>query len=864
MSNSLLRLAVVFSLLATTFSRAASFYVDLNSANPTTPYSDWSTAATNIQDAIDASADGDHIWVTNGVYQTGGKVMAGNLTNRVALDKAVTVQSVNGPFATTITGNSSVASSTSVRCAWLTNNAALIGFTLTRGAPRNGGDPVLLESGGGVWCASSNALVSSCIIISNAAYFRGAGAYQGTLNNCFIAGNSDLLNLLAGAAYGGILNNCTVVSNSVIGLASCQATNSICYYNGGNNYSGGGFAHSCVTPAAAGTGNFTNAPLFYPDRIHLALGSPGIAAGTTPVTSADIFGQAWGSPPSVGCAETGGLPYIFPPQVQSTNNPIGFTIKSSAFGDPPFTYAWLKDSAPLQDDGHFSGTQSTNLIATGLSFIDAGSYQLVVGNNSGSVTSAVARVIIHCVDNTGSNPVSPYTSWDTAATNIQDAIDAAAAGEFVLVTNGVYSAGGKVISGDLTNRVAIDKALIVFSVNGYTSTVIEGQWDSTSTNGPGAVRCAWLTDGATLFGFTLRNGATRGGNFISQALQYGGGALLSSNALLSNCVLTNNSARYGGGGVAFGTVNNCFVSNNSAMHGGGAYSSHLNNCTVRQNYYVSGGNGGGGVESCVSRNCVVSENYDSPFNVNVANYPSFTIFEIFTNCCTSPLPSRGTNNMTNAPLFLNFPGGFGLSPASPCRGAGNPLFTTGYDLDGEPYLNPPSIGCDEIITSNLSGPLSFSFLHSGTNTVVYHRIFFATTFEGRASELDWSFGDSTVVTNVGGYISHTWTNTGTYTVTLTAYNLDHPEGVSSNIIVTIDPFLSPTLQVDGVVSNAFQFEFPAQGNIFYQLQYATNLTPPVSWISLPLNYFFSNTGTVVTMRDPAITNDVRFYRVYGQ
>src|SRR6185312_10523024 len=114
---------------------------------------------------------------------------------------------------------------------------------------------------------------------------------------------------------------------------------------------------------------------------------------------------------------------------------------------------------------------------------------------------------IHCVNVAGMNPAAPYTNWETAATNIQDAIDAASAGEFVLVTNGVYSTGGKVISGDLTNRVALDKALTVTSVNGYMGTVIEGQWDS-ATNGPGAMRCAWLTNGAALCGFTLRNGAT--------------------------------------------------------------------------------------------------------------------------------------------------------------------------------------------------------------------------------------------------------------------------------------------------------------------------------------------------------------------
>src|SRR5580765_7068132 len=152
--------ALVLFLALSMTSPATTRYVDLNSASPTSPFTSWSTAATNIQEAIDAASTDDVIWVTNGVYAVGGKVKSGDLTNRIALDKPLTVQSVNGPTATTIRGA----------------GATLNGFTLTAGATRTGGDGTNLQSGGAVLCVSSNAIVRNCLMISNTASYAGGGA----------------------------------------------------------------------------------------------------------------------------------------------------------------------------------------------------------------------------------------------------------------------------------------------------------------------------------------------------------------------------------------------------------------------------------------------------------------------------------------------------------------------------------------------------------------------------------------------------------------------------------------------------------------------------------------------------------------
>ena len=292
-----------------------------------------------------------------------------------------------------------------------------------------------------------------------------------------------------------------------------------------------------------------------------------------------------------------------------------------------------------------------------------------------TVTVHVVAQPVHFVALGSANPVAPYTTWAAAATNIQDAVDAvSAAGALVLVTNGVYQTGEREVTEDglwpILNRVAVSKAIIVRSVNGAMVTVIHGQ---------DAVRCVSLADGAALVGFTLTRGAALGNCFTSTCTSRSGGGVWcgSGSAVVSNCVLTGNSA-YAGGGANRVTLYNCTLNDNLATEdGGGAFNCTLNNCTLTSN---SATNSGGGASGCTLNNCIVYYN-SAP---NGDNYSG----SILSYSCTTPLPTKGIGNLTNAPLFLDYAGGnLRLQSSSPCINAGsNASAPAGSDLDGNPRI----------------------------------------------------------------------------------------------------------------------------------------------------------------------------------
>ena len=818
------------------------------------------TYYTNIQDALDESFSGDLVLVSNGVYNAGGRAVSeGLLKNRVLIEGSIAVISVSGPEKTFIVGAPDPTSlgngPDAFRCAYLASGSLLSGFTLSNGYTQTSGDGNANRGGAGALLRIGGT-ISNCIVECNTAHGYGGGV------NCNGGGyifNIISRNNISGSKGGGvfaapgevhnsaiynntadkgggfysyfepIVVNCTIVGNSAVTegggtfdnalSTNSLIINSIVYYNSAPanpNRSHGTYNYCCTTPdGTTGNGNISDEPKLL-SALHIAAGSPCVGAGDSVyAVGVDIDGEPWENPPSIGCDEvyasalTGKLSVAISANktlVQTNETMIFYAdIDGKVSGN-----AWTFDDGSSQETDKFEINHSWNSINEYKIILTAFNDTFPGGISDTVSVQVVENANTHFVNvNNSGTPVSPYLSWATSATNIQDAIDVAANGETVLVADGVYNSGSRPAgSGLLNNRVLIDKAITVKSASGPENTFILGTPDpTTGGNGPDAVRCAYLVVGSDLSGFTLSNGYTQTTGDGNDP-RGGSGALLRAGGIITNCIVEGNTASGYGAGVNCnhgGYVINCIIRNNSTgQKGGGVLSdggethnsliygnysgdlgggihcyapSIIENCTIIENSARNDGGGtceNGGTANSTLNNCIVY------YNSALSN-PNRSA-SVYNYCCTTPDGTSGTDNISDEPKLLSLSH---IATDSPCVGAGNYADTYGVDIDGELWKNPPSIGCDEVYANAITGELSVAISTDKNYVQTNDTVTFYADIDGKLSGNTWTFGDGSPQETDEFKVTRSWSAVGEYKVVLTAVNGTFPAGVSNTISIFV-------------------------------------------------------------------------------
>ena len=346
-------------------------------------------------------------------------------------------------------------------------------------------------------------------------------------------------------------------------------------------------------------------------------GSPCINAGTNGYvgTVADMDGnlRIAGGTVDMGAYEyqpPGALTVSL--QASLTNVPVGYPVS--------FSTVFSKGQSNSWNFGDGTGTNNS-LSATHI-WPNPGDYQVTLtvydsvtpGGVSASVTIHVKSRIVYYVSAAGFKVLLHhlFETWGYGGDEHSGCHRCRAAGAAiprVSFQRNLCNGRAHCRRFPLTNRVMIAKTISVHSLNGASLTMIQGN----PVVGDSAVRCAYVTNGANLSGFTLMNGATRNaGDPTSE--QSGGGIWCESSGVISNCVISGNSAIVDGGGIHGGYCWNSRISSNNVAplagsgNGGGAESASLNNCTLTNN--IAGANGGG-ADNCSLTNCVLLDNQAS-------------------------------------------------------------------------------------------------------------------------------------------------------------------------------------------------------------------------------------------------------------
>ena len=650
-----------------------NWYVATNGSDAAVGTS-WTTAKRTIQAAVDVAAANDTVWVSNGVYATGGRVANGTWTNRVVIDKPIRVQSANGRAATTIQGM------TGIRCAYVGTNAVLSGFTLDGGRARtDGSDPD--GFGGGAWCEPSGVVSDSKLSWNQASY--GGGAYGGTLNDCHFYVNTAWSE--GGGSYGSVLNDCTLEYNAAEDLendggggggGAAASTLNDCTLVGNTAILGAGSYYSTLNRCALWGNTAFHGGGAYGGTLNDCLlkgnsSSYGGGARSSTLNNCTLSGNSATGDGGGALQCTVNNSIVFGNTAGNGSNHLDSSFQYSCTAPDPGGSNNVVADPQFVDSG-----AGDYRLASESPCINAGNNAYVAGTNDLDGNLRIVNVAadmgayedqryLDWYVATNGNDMAAGTNWATAKRTIQAALDGANAGDAVWVGPGTYQ-----------ERLTLSNSLTLASTEGPHVTTILGT---------GEGRCITMTNcNAVVSGFTITGGRN----------EWGAGVHMPAGSRIESCIVSNNgiyietseggSGR--GGGIYGGQARNCLITGNflhisggsktsdAYAGGGGAFFCTLENCTVVGNWtyayaYVAASEGGGGL-ACTFINTIVWSN------------PAYLSF----------LPGVYTDGDTFDHSYTNDPGfadsTYRLQAGSPCLDIGVNLdwLAAATDLDGNPRV----------------------------------------------------------------------------------------------------------------------------------------------------------------------------------
>jgi hypothetical protein len=246
--------------------------------------------------------------------------------------------------------------------------------------------------------------------------------------------------------------------------------------------------------------------------------------------------------------ELSGVPPLAPAFVtQPASSSVLFggvaQFQATPIGTPPLTYRWYHKDLPVFDDSRITGSATTTLTVSNVTFADAGNYQLRVLGPTGVTNSAAAQLTF----------IGP----------LQAQLNAAPTGAFIPLAPGTY-----------TETLVLDRDL----------TLTGPWWDRPVLSGGNGGPALRVLPGVTV---TLRGIALRHGNNAGA----GGGIVNEGTLILDRCLIADNAAASGGGIANLQTLQvfQSVISNNVALAaGGGLYNgpgatAFITNSTIAAN-----------------------------------------------------------------------------------------------------------------------------------------------------------------------------------------------------------------------------------------------------------------------------------------